>query len=254
MVKNGSMDKYYKKAAQKIIESRHCIVFTGAGISIESGIPPFRGKNGLWNKYDPEVLELSYYRNNTQASWEVIKQIFYEYFGKAKPNAAHRIIAEWEKQDIVKAVITQNIDNLHTEAGSINVLEFHGTSGAFKCMECGKAILTTELTLREQAPVCDDCGALLKPDFIFFGEQIPEPAGSRSFEEAEKADVCIVIGTTGEVIPAAWVPVEAKRHGAYIIEINTEISGFTNKITDLFLDTGASIALSEINNIIKTLK
>ncbi|MEA3449001.1 MAG: NAD-dependent deacylase [Bacteroidota bacterium] len=242
------MEKYYDKAAQKIKEARHCIVFTGAGISTESGVPPFRGKDGLWNKYDPEVLELSYFKNNTQNSWDVIKKIFYDYFGKAKPNPAHNILAKWEQQGLIKTIITQNIDNLHTDAGSKNVLEFHGTSGSFVCMGCGKTVPTSDIELTEKAPVCNDCGQLMKPNFIFFGERIPEPAGSLSFEEAKKADVCVIIGSTGEIIPASWVPHEAKKYGAYIIEVNIGTTAFTSQITDLYLATKASEALTEIDN------
>ncbi len=241
------MEKYYNQAAKKIKEAKHCVVFTGAGISTESGIPPFRGEKGLWNKYDPEVLELSYFKHNTQASWDVIKKIFYNYFGKSTPNPAHTILAKWEQEGLVKTVITQNIDNLHTEAGSKKVLEFHGTSGSFVCMGCGKTVPTSEIELTEKAPVCDDCGHLMKPNFIFFGERIPEPAGSQSFSEAKKADVCIVIGSTGEVIPASWIPREAKRHGAYIIEINIGTTTFTSQITDLYIESKASEALTEID-------
>src|SRR6056297_202870 len=244
------MDRYLEKAANKIKNAQHAVVYTGAGISVESGIPPFRGENGLWNKYDPEVLELSYFRQNTQKSWEVIKQIFYDFFGRAKPNPAHEIIASWEKAGLIKSVITQNIDNLHSEAVSENVIEFHGTSGSFVCMKCGRIISTENIAISGSAPVCDKCGGLMKPNFIFFGEQIPEPAGSQAFEEAKKADVFIIVGSTGEVIPASWIPREAKRNGAYIIEINTQISGFTSNTSDLFLQGKAGDTFQILDNLI----
>lgn len=244
------MQHRLEKAAKKIKESHHCVVFTGAGISVESGIPPFRGEQGLWNKYNPEVLELSFFKSHTDESWEVIKKIFYEFFGKAKPNEAHRIIAEWEKKGFVKSVITQNIDNLHSEAGSENVIEFHGTSGSFICMECAKKYKTEDVEISGSVPKCDICGGKLKPNFIFFGEQIPEPAGSISFDEAKKADVFIITGTTGEVMPASWIPYEAKRSGALIIEINTKPSLYTGKISDVFLSGKAGEIFPEINKLI----
>ncbi|MFO7878562.1 MAG: SIR2 family NAD-dependent protein deacylase [Bacteroidota bacterium] len=247
------MTNYIEKAARKILDARHTVVYTGAGVSVESGIPPFRGDKGLWNKYDPEVLDLTYFKENTQDSWAVIKQIFYDYFGKAKPNSAHRILADWEKRGHIHSVITQNIDNLHSEAGSRNVIEFHGTSGSFVCMGCGRIIPTSDISLSGKAPVCDKCGSLLKPNFIFFGEQIPEPAGSMAFAEAAKSDLFIIVGSTGEVIPASWIPREAKKKGAYIIEINTDISGFTGNTTDLFLEGRAGEIFPEIDKQIKHL-
>src|SRR6056297_1553429 len=110
-----------EEAVDLILNSKHTTGYTGAGVSVESGIPPFRGKDGLWNKYDPGILDLDYFYSNPLDSWQVIKEIFYEFFGSAKPNNAHYALAELEKLDLVKAVITQNIDNLHQEAGSKTV-------------------------------------------------------------------------------------------------------------------------------------
>ncbi len=238
-------------AAQIIKSAKHVTAFTGAGISVESGIPPFRGPEGLWNKYDPIVLDISYFEMHPKESWNVIKEIFYDFFGKAEPNTAHIALAEMEKLGFLKAVITQNIDALHQKAGSKQVYEFHGTSDYLTCLECNKKIKPTEISLTELPPRCSYCGGLLKPDFVFFGEKIPEFAHSKSFEEAGKADVFIVIGTTGEVMPASLVPREAKDNGAIIIEINTERSKYTNHITDIFLQGKASVILSDLLKILK---
>jgi len=126
-----------EKAAKIIKSAKHVTAFTGAGISVESGIPPFRGDGGIWGKYDPKILDLPYFLANPLDSWIVIKEIFYEFFGKAKPNNAHKMLAEMESLGWLKAIITQNIDNLHQEAGSKNVIEFHGNSKILVCTNCG---------------------------------------------------------------------------------------------------------------------
>jgi NAD-dependent deacetylase len=238
--------KEYQKAADLIRHSRHVTVFTGAGVSVESGVPPFRGENGLWNEYDPITLDLKNFYKNPEESWVTIKKIFYDYFGKAEPNAAHRVIARLEADGYVQAVITQNIDNLHQEAGSKNVFEFHGNSRELVCTECGAKYPVTEEILQKLPPNCEKCGEILKPDFVFFGEAIPDQAEKLSFEEAEKADLFIVIGTTGEVQPASLIPVVARSKGAKIIEINIKKSNFTDDITDLFIQEKASLAMKKI--------
>ncbi len=241
------------KAARLIKTSNHCMVYTGAGISKESGIPPFRGEDGIWNKYDPKNLELSYYYRNTAESWKLIKNIFYDFFDKAEPNKAHLVLADWEKRGIVKSIITQNIDSLHQKAGSREVIEFHGTNSSFVCMDCSAVYSTDELILTDSVPKCEKCGGNLKPNFIFFGEAIPSDASAKSFSEAEKTDLVIIVGTTGEVYPAAYIPYQAKNNGATIIEINPEPSAYTEKITDLFIAEKAGKAFEEIDKIVSEL-
>ena len=236
----------YQKAAELIKNSKHTTVFTGAGVSVESGVPPFRGEKGLWNEYDPIILELKNFYKNPEKSWVTIKEIFYDYFGKAEPNEAHRVIARLEEDGYVKAVITQNIDNLHQKAGSQNVFEFHGNSRDLVCTECGTKYPVSDELLAELPPKCKKCGEVLKPDFVFFGEAIPEQEEKLSFEEAEKADLFIVIGTTGEVQPASLIPVVAKSKGAKILEINIKKSNFTDDITDLFIEEKAAQAMKKI--------
>ncbi|MGM0547763.1 MAG: SIR2 family NAD-dependent protein deacylase [Bacillota bacterium] len=238
----------YQKAAALIKNSKHTTVFTGAGVSVESGVPPFRGENGLWNEYDPKILDLRNFYKSPEASWVIIKEIFYDYFGKAEPNKAHQVIARLEKDGHLETVITQNIDNLHQEAGSQNVLEFHGNSRFLICNECGKRYKLTKELLSELPPKCKKCGEVLKPDFVFFGEAIPEEEEKLSFAEAEKADLFILIGTTGEIQPASLIPVVAKSKGAKILEINIEKSNFTDDITDLFIQAKATEALAKIES------
>ncbi len=238
------------KAAKLIISSKRITIFTGAGISVESGIPPFRGSEGLWSKYDPIILDLNYYITNTDVSWPIIKELFYDFFGKAKPNLAHKTLAQWEKSDIIKEIITQNIDNLHQEAGNKNVIEFHGTASSFVCTNCNKHFLRKDILLNINPPLCQDnsCKSLLKPNFIFFGEGIPPEAYKSSLHAAETSDLFIVIGTTGEIMPASQIPVIAKRNGAKIIEINTNHSNYTHTITDIFLQGKATTILNILHD------
>ena len=241
-----------EEATKIIRKANHVTAYTGAGISVESGIPPFRGDTGLWSKYNPIVLDIDYFHNKPKESWKVIKEIFYDFFGEAKPNKAHFALAELEQLGILKSIITQNIDNLHEEAGSKEVYEFHGTSRNLICTSCSKIFNAEKIDLLVLPPKCDTCGTVLKPDFVFFGESIPEPANSNSFGEAEKADVFLLIGTTGEIMPASLIPHQAKRNGAKIIEINIEQTKFTESITDIFLEGKATEVMSKIVNIIKS--
>lgn len=224
-----------KQAAQILAKARHITAFTGAGISVESGIPPFRGPRGLWSKYDPVVLDLSYFRQNSHHAWQIIREIFYDFFGKARPNQAHNVLARLEKQGNLKAIITQNIDNLHQESGSTTVYEFHGTAQSLTCQQCGKNFRRRAVSFETVPVLCPECNGLLKPDFIFFGESIPQKALAASLREAEIADVFLLVGTTGEVMPASMIPPQAKQNGAKIIEVNTEESNYTRSITDVFL-------------------
>lgn len=235
-----------KQTSELIKKSKHTVAFTGAGISVESGIPPFRGKNGLWNKYNPEVLDLDYFYKKPLESWSVIKEIFYEFFGTAKPNPAHFALAELEEKGFLKTIITQNIDNLHQEAGNKTVYEFHGNSKRLICTKCSEISQFQESILTKLPPECSKCGGILKPDFIFFGEGIPEFAFENSFIQAKKSEILIIIGTTGEVYPASLIPVETKENGGKIIEINLQPSNYTNKITDIFLQGKAGEILPEI--------
>jgi NAD-dependent deacetylase len=223
------------EAAELIRNSRYLIAFTGAGISVESGIPPFRGENGIWSKYDPGILDIGRYTAYPEETWPVINQLFYSYFAGSTPNAAHQFLAALESKGILKTVITQNIDNLHQEAGSKNVIEYHGNSKWLVCTVCGDRKKVDEAMLNAKVPKCEIDGELMKPDFVFFGEAIPDRAATRSNVEAQKSDVMILIGTTGEVMPASMVPRMAKNSGSKLIEINVDETVYTTSLTDLFL-------------------
>ncbi len=241
----------YEKAAEWIAASSDVVVFTGAGISVESGIPPFRGPDGLWSKYDPSVLELSSFHNKPQKTWKILKEIFYEHFETVEPNRAHEIIGQLEKEGYVRSVVTQNIDNLHQEGGSQTVWEFHGTYRRFECQSCGKTFSFEQIDIDVEVPECPECGGLLKPDIIFFGEGIPEPAGSKAFEEAENCDIMLVVGTTGEVMPASMIPNRARESGARIIEVNKKPSSYTNRVTEIYLEGKATEVMEKLYQCIQ---
>ncbi|MCF6240694.1 MAG: NAD-dependent deacylase [Bacteroidales bacterium] len=240
------MDKYIIEAAKLLKNAKFATAFTGAGISVESGIPPFRGSMGLWNKYDPVVLDINYFHTHTKEAWKVIRELFYDFFGKAKPNPAHIALSQMEKMGILKALITQNIDNLHQEAGSKEVYEYHGTAQTMVCTKCGSKYHSSGIDMSILPPLCKKCKGVLKPDFIFFGEGIPPEAAHKSSQAAEKSDVFLVIGTTGEVMPASMLPQIAKQNRAKIIEVNVENSNYTNHITDIFLQGKAGEILPKL--------
>lgn len=231
---------------EKLLKARHAIAFTGAGISVESGIPPFRGEHGIWNQYDPEVLDIDFFYRHPEQSWAVIREIFYSFFGEAKPNMAHLMLARLEQAGLLKAVITQNIDNLHQEAGSEVVIEYHGNSKWLLCTHCGYRQMADDELLRTIPVMCPQCGGLMKPNFVFFGEAIPQTAHFLAMQHAREADLVIVIGALGEVFPAANIPFEAKRNGAYIVEVNPGHTSFTGQITDLHLPMKAGDAFGEL--------
>ncbi len=233
-------DSLLEEAANLIRNSNFTTAFTGAGISVESGIPPFRGEDGLWAKYDPHILEIGYFTRNALHSWHCIKEIFYRYMEKAQPNDAHLVLARLEQHGLLGRTITQNIDNLHQEAGCKQVYEFHGNAKELICLSCPRNYRIGEVSLDHLPPTCRECGGLLKPDFVFFGEPIPQIAFAAAHEAAAISDVLLVIGTTGEVMPANQVPVAAKRYGAKIVEINPSPSLYTEQITDIFLQGTAS--------------
>jgi NAD-dependent deacetylase len=239
-----------QEAVRMIRNARHLVAFTGAGISVESGVPPFRGPDGLWSSYDPKYLELSYFRRHPEKCWGILKEIFYEHFAKAQPNDAHRVLAGLEERGLLKAVITQNIDNLHQLAGSTKVIEFHGNTRDLLCLGCGQITAANPEILEVLPPRCNR-GEILKPDCIFFGEAIAQQAWFESRREIQSADVLLIVGSTGEIYPAASLPHQASGNGARIVEINPEESNFTQTITDLFVPLPAGKAMKRIEDLLQ---
>ncbi len=247
-----SNTEIYEQADQILRASKRNIAFTGAGISVESGIPPFRGEGGLWSKHNPIFLDIEYFHKYPRDSWKKIKEIFYDFFGKAAPNEAHRKLADLESRGWLDGIITQNIDNLHQAAGSQSVIEFHGSSQTLICTRCGAHQQASSVDLENLPPRCKDCDGVLKPDFVFFGEPIPKDAHENSFAEVERAGSFLIIGTTGEIMPASIIPIVAKSNGVKIIEINIKPSKYTNDITDVFIQEKASIAMGALSEILSS--
>ena len=251
-----NVESRIRAAAALIRSARYLTAFTGAGISVQSGIPPFRGAGGLWDRYDPRTLQIEFFLRHPDQAWPVIREIFYDNFGRAKPNRAHEVLSAWERdgwprgpgsseRGFLKCLITQNIDNLHYTAGSRNIAEFHGNSRLLACLSCGAQVEAHADLLKNLPPRCP-CGGIYKPDFIFFGEGIPEAAHAKSQEAADLTDVMLVVGSTGEVYPAALVPRRASDAGAKIIEINPEPSEFTGSITDIHIPLKAGDAFRRL--------
>jgi len=223
------------RTARLIREAGHCLAFTGAGISVESGIPPFRGNGGIWEKYDPLILDINYFMNFPDQGWKFLQEVLYRNLIPAVPNPGHEILARLEQSGFLRQVITQNIDGLHQKAGSRNVIEYHGSMHRLICTGCGGRIDFSGDPSAEKTPRCDKCAAFLRPDFVFFGEFIPAEVQVRVDSELRETDLLLVIGTSGEVWPAAQIPIEAKKNGAVIVEINPSVSSYTKSITDIFI-------------------
>lgn len=239
---------------------RHClqtngnlVVLTGAGVSKESGIPTFRdAQTGLWAKYRAEDLATREgFLQNPQMVWD-----WYDFrrntVWDAQPNPGHLALAELETLFPQFTLITQNIDNLHQRAGSQHVLELHGNIFRYKCLDNNHPV-TLELLENPDAspPQCPLCNSYVRPDVVWFGEMLPEHTIKQAFEQAAKADVMLIAGTSGVVQPAASIPATAKEAGATVIEINPEMSALTPFVVDIFLQGPSGTFLRELAQTLK---
>jgi len=234
------------KAVELIKSSKYVIAFTGAGISAESGIPTFRGSDGLWRRFRAEELATpEAFARDPKKVWEWYKWRM-GIIRKARPNPAHIALARMEAAGILKAVVTQNVDGLHTLAGSKNVIELHGNIWRIKCSNPACNFRSKlEEPPKEVPPRCPQCSSLLRPDVVWFGEPLPHNAWKKAVSEAGRADLVIVVGTSGAVMPAALIPAIVKDRGGKIIEVNISESAIT-PIADVFIKQRASEALPEI--------
>jgi NAD-dependent deacetylase len=242
----------FQKATTIIAGARYLVAFTGAGISADSGMPTFRGPGGIYGTYNEEHLELGFFKRNPAIAWKTIRAIFFEFTMAAQPNDAHRLLAAWEREGRLSLTITQNIDGLHRRAGSQALSEFHGSCDALVCMGCGGRCPADPGILAALPPRCA-CGGIYKPDFTFFGEGIPPVAYASAMAAAQAADVCLIIGSTGSVYPAASIPRQIKARGGAIIEINPEPSEFTEDIVDVFIPLGAAAAMRRLEASLQSL-
>jgi NAD-dependent deacetylase len=240
------MDELIRRAAADLTAARKVVALTGAGISIESGIPPFRGKGGLWERFDPmEIAHIDALMRDPARVWNILVKEMKEIVDTAKPNDGHKGLAKLEQMGKLKTVITQNIDGLHQAAGNTDVIEFHGSFAWQRCMDCHKKYETRKVDISKIPPRCD-CGGILRPDAVFFGEMIPPEAMWRSRQAASDCDLMLVIGTSAVVQPAALMPVFAKETGARVVEINPERTPLTGEISDYLIMGKAGDVMNRI--------
>ena len=274
-------DEALKQAVGMLRSAKKAIVFSGAGVSTESGIPDFRGREGLWARYDPaEFATLSAFMRNPERVWGMLAEL--DGLMDSRPNAGHRALAELEADGALVGVITQNIDGLHQAAGSQNVVEFHGSGRSFTCLGCGRGFSRQEVEHMPRPgphpmPIPADCSldakagqsvegqgvtegmeytgesdpgraprCILKPDFVFFDEMIPLPAQAGAEALVTGADLVLVAGTSCEVWPAAGIPEQVRRNGGRVIELNLEPApGLNADVTLKGLFSQTAVALYE---------
>ena len=215
---------------ERLKSAKSILFFTGAGISAESGIDTFRGKGGLWNKMSAqELASFDGFMKNPNLVWE-----WYQYRRKivreTEPNSGHEVIADFEKHFDEVTVVTQNVDNLHKRAGSTNILELHGNIERNFCMNCKTFYGVEKFLESEEVPKCENCGGMIRPDVVWFGEMLPQNIFAEAERKAAESDICFIVGTSAVVYPAAYIPISAKEAGAILIEINIEPTNITNQV------------------------
>jgi NAD-dependent deacetylase len=231
-----------RELAELIRRHPRVAALTGAGISVESGIPDFRSPGGLWSRFDPmEYAHIRAFRRNPAKVWQLLKEMD-DTITRARSNPAHYALAELEAKGFLTGIITQNVDNLHQAAGSRRVVEYHGNALRFICDTC-KGHHPRETLDFSQTPLYCLCGGLIRPDVVFFGEQIPTRAQEEATELAQHCDLLLVIGTSGEVAPASYLPAIAKEWHAVIVEANLEPTRLTISVAHHFLPGSAGETL-----------
>lgn len=244
-----SLDEAISKARKWVEEAENISALTGAGISVDSGIPDFRSEGGLWEKYNPnEYATYDSFMRDPSKFWEMGQELA-EVILDAHPNEAHRALAKLEERSKLLGIITQNIDNLHQEAGNQKVVELHGNYLRAYCLECGKKYVGEKIQRRvvegEIPPKCDECDGILKSEAILFGEPLPQEAMSEAIRICRKTDLMLVIGTSLQVYPAAYLPHLAKKSDARIILVN--LHGNNRKdVADILLEGRAADIMPQI--------
>lgn len=233
--------KIVDDAVQLIKQSKYVVAFTGAGISVESGLPLY----SQWTGFDPKTLDISFFKQKPETTWKTFKDFYYPLYLMAKPGPAHSLIKDFQDAGWVKGIITLNLDDLHQKAGSRNVHNVCGLVSRVVCLQCAKKYSADEIALDELPPYCPDCGGLLKPDIQFYGDLVPDPEYKMGMKEANRAKLMLIIGTSGSMMPAGVMPMFAKRRRhVQIIEINTQPTVYTSQITDVFIPLPAAEALN----------
>ena len=241
------------KARELIQSSEKILAFCGAGLSTESGIPDFRSPGGLWSRYDPKDFYFDRILNNEKAReiyWKMSTEAW-DLIRDAKPNQGHLALKRLEDQGRLLCIVTQNIDHLHHKAGNSEdkIIEIHGTAVTVSCLQCGKRLPRDEIHERVKAgvrvPYCDSCGGILKPDTISFGQPMPQDKMQKALQYARMCDLCLVLGSSLVVYPAADIPMEAIRNGAKIIIINRDSTPL-DSYADVVINASIGEVLSQI--------
>lgn len=232
--------KIKKKTIEKIKNSKKVVVLTGAGISAESGVPTFRGEKGLWKNLRPEDLASPFaFQQNPKLVWE-----WYDWrrnlIKPLKPNKGHKVIASIEKKKPNFTLITQNVDGLHQKAGNKSSIELHGNIWKMRCTEEKTVTENLESPLKNIPPICN-CGAMLRPHIVWFGESLPSEAIQSSYQVAEECDLMLVIGTSALVQPAASLPGIAQSTGAYVVEVNAEETPISKQVDDSYIGKAGEV-------------
>ncbi len=255
MVLGGSKGDI-EAAASMILSSSYLVALTGAGVSVESGVPPFRGPGGIWTERgEPSMDGYRRFQADPKRYWE--RSLDTERSGglgeailKAEPNLGHIALAEMEEMGVLKVLITQNIDNLHIAAGSRNVLEIHGNAHKLRCIGCNARFPREGFDLFQLPPRCPRCGGVVKGDTVMFGEPIPVDVLRRCFEESERSDCMLVAGTSAKVHPAASLPLIVKRNGGALIEVNPRPSDLSH-LCDVCIRAPSGEALPKLVEALK---
>jgi len=240
-----------EEAAKYIANSATTIALSGAGISVDSGIPDFRSSGGLWERFDPmDYAHIQSFLQDPMRVWGMLAEMR-DLVTNSKPNPGHIALAKLQELGRMQAIITQNIDNLHQKAGNNEVIEFHGNSQHLTCLVCGTKY--DEKNQPENNPPTCTCGNILKPDIVFFGETIPPEAYQRSVIFAEMADVMLVVGTSAQVAPANMLPSITRNQNGIIIEVNLEKTHLSRDYGAIFLEGNTSEVLPELANKVEIL-
>ena len=248
------MKKEMREAANVISQSQVVIGFTGAGVSVESGIPDFRNAEGFWEGFNLETFEKEIdnremFEKYPAKVWRFFQQAI-SLMEQAKPNDCHNAMGRLGELGRLAAIITQNVDGLHQAAGSIYVIELHGNIKKLHCPKCKTRYDWQEVRNTKIPPLCA-CGSALKPDVPLFGEEINLESFSTSHMLAMNANVFLIVGAHGAVAPVNRIPLIAKEHGAFIIEVNKEKSLYTNRITDIFLQGRAAEVMPKLVHLVE---
>lgn len=235
-----------QRAARILCESRRAVAFTGAGVSAASGIPTFRDPGGLWDRFPVEEYgTAAAFCRDPEKTWELFGALGRQ-LQAAEPNPGHRTLAELERRGLVRGVVTQNIDGLHQRAGSVEVIEYHGSAAAGTCPGCRRRVGPEELAGWPPAPRCVGCHRVLRPDVVLFGDPIPAAAAASADHLMLTADAVLAVGTSLEVAPASWLVVGAARRGARIIVVDPSPSAVARQLGTVIVDEPAETALPAV--------